>query len=275
MTDRLRFWLRLALLAGLFLPVAALYAQTAIDPASPAPSTAIAPIDPIVAPSMDVPGISIRLGSDEDGGVDVGIAIQLLLLMTLLSVGPGLIMMMTSFLRIIIVLGFLRSAMGLQTTPPNQMLVAMAAFLTFFLMMPIGKQIYDEAILPLQAKEITTETAMALAAEPLKAFMLKQTRPSDIEFFLEISKSEPVAVEELPLRIVVPSFMLSELRTAFQMGFLIFLPFLVVDFVVATVLMSMGMMMMPPVIVSLPFKILLFVLVDGWFLVIQSLVASF
>jgi flagellar biosynthetic protein FliP len=221
------------------------------------------------------PGFELRLGSGEDGEADVGVAIQLLMLMTLLSVGPGLVMLMTSFLRIIIVLGFLRSAMGLQTTPPNQVLVGMAAFLTFFLMMPIGQQIYDEAIVPLQADDIQTMEAISIGGKPLKEFMLKQTRSSDIEFFLEISGTGMSTVEDLPLRVVVPSFMLSELRTAFQMGFLIFLPFLVVDFVVATVLMSMGMMMMPPVIVSLPFKVLLFVLVDGWFLLIQSLVSSF
>lgn len=221
------------------------------------------------------PGFEVRFGGDDEGNLDVGIAIQLLLLMTVLSIGPGIVLLMTSFLRIIIVLGFLRSAMGLQSTPPNQVMVGIAAFLTFFLMMPIGQQIYDEAIQPFQEKQITSGEAMEVATVPLREFMLKQTRPSDLEFFLELSGSAPVEASELPLRIVVPSFVMSELRTAFKMGFLIFLPFLVVDFVVATVLMSMGMMMMPPVIVSLPFKILLFVLVDGWFLVMQSLVNSF
>lgn len=262
------------LLAVFLLLAGALSAQTteAIELPEVAPS---APVEPILPPTTQAPGLEIRLGSGEDGELDVGITIQLLMLMTLLSVGPGLVMLMTSFLRIIIVLGFLRSAMGLQTSPPNQILVGMAAFLTFFIMMPIGEKIYDEAIVPLQAKEISVQEAVGRGAEPLKTFMLKQIRPSDIEFFLGLSGSGPTAVADLPLRIVIPSFMLSELRTAFQMGFLIFLPFLVVDFVVATVLMSMGMMMMPPVIVSLPFKILLFVLVDGWFLVIQSLVSSF
>ena len=242
-----------------------------IEPvAPPAPVTPVAPVA-----ESEAPGLEIRLGSGEDGEVDMGVAIQLLMLMTLLSVGPGLVMMMTSFMRIIIVLGFLRSAMGLQSTPPNQMMIGMAGFLTFFLMMPIGEQIYDEAIVPLQAEEISSDEAFTRAAEPLRDFMLKQTRPSDIEFFLGVSGSEQTAVADLPMRIIIPSFMLSELRTAFQMGFLIFLPFLVVDFVTASVLMSMGMMMMPPVIVSLPFKVLLFVLVDGWFLLFQSLVTSF
>lgn len=284
MKPSLNFRLRGLLICGLLSLAGPLWGQTSgsgeVAEASAAtePSSDIEPVEPvepIEPPSSEVPGLEIRLGSGDDGEMDVGIAIQLLMLMTLLSVGPGVVMLMTSFLRIIIVLGFLRSAMGLQTSPPNQVLIGMAAFLTFFLMMPIGEQIYDEAIVPLQAGEMTTEEAISTGAEPLKGFMLKQTRPSDIDFFLGVSGREPTAVEDLPLRIVVPSFMLSELRTAFQMGFLIFLPFLVVDFVVAAVLMSMGMMMMPPVIVSLPFKILLFVLVDGWFLIIESLVSSF
>lgn len=240
-----------------------------------APVAPVAPVEPVQTTGTEPPGLEIRLGSGEDGEVDFGVAIQLLLLMTLLSVGPGLVMLMTSFLRIVIVLGFLRTAMGLQSSPPNQLLIGMAGFLTFFLMMPIGERIYDQAIVPLQAGEINAPEAFERAADPLRDFMLKQTRPGDIEFFLGVSGSEPTAVEDLPMRIVIPAFMLSELRTAFQMGFLIFLPFLVVDFVVATVLMSMGMMMMPPVIVSLPFKILLFVLVDGWYLLFQSLVSSF
>jgi flagellar biosynthetic protein FliP len=219
-------------------------------------------------------GFEVRL-SDANGETDFGVVIQLLVLMSLLSIAPGIIMLMTSFLRIIIVLGFLRSAMGLQTSPPNQILVGLAAFLTFFLMMPVGDRIYKDAIVPLQNKQITSTEAMKLAAKPLSDFMLKQTRPSDIEFFLGLSQSSQVSADELPMSVLIPSFVMSELRTAFQMGFLLFLPFLVVDFVVATVLMSMGMMMMPPVIVSLPFKILLFVLVDGWYLLIQSLVTSF
>lgn len=225
------------------------------------------------ASSNDGVGFSVNFGDGEE--TDVGVVIQLLMLMTLLSIAPGIIMLMTSFLRIIIVLGFLRSAMGLQSSPPNQVLVGLAAFLTFFLMMPVGDRIYSEAIQPLQAKEIASTEALEIASVPLREFMLKQTRPSDVDFFLGLAQSQSVTVGELPMRVLIPSFVLSELRTAFQMGFLIFLPFLVVDFVVATVLMSMGMMMMPPVIVSLPFKVLLFVLVDGWFLVLQSLVTSF
>jgi flagellar biosynthetic protein FliP len=232
---------------------------------------------PLLAGAQEsAPGVdfSLRLG-DADGEGDLSVAIQLVILMTLLSLAPAIVLLMTSFLRIIIVLGFLRNALGLQSVPPNQVLVGMAFFLTFFLMLPVGEQIHAEALAPLQAGDIDTMEALDRASKPLAEFMLRQTRPADIEFFLGVAGMQPVSVEELPMRILIPSFVMSELRTAFQMGFLIFLPFLVVDFIIATVLMAMGMMMMPPVIVSLPFKILLFVLVDGWYLIIRSLVISF
>jgi len=230
----------------------------------------------VMGQETNVPGIDfqLRLGDGEEAN-DVSVAIQLVVLMTLLSLAPAIVLLMTSFLRIIIVLSFIGRAMGLQSTPPNQVLVGMALFLTFFLMMPIGEQIYEEAFQPMQEGEITSVEALDRASVPLRNFMLRQTKPADIEFFLGIAGLPETVPEELPMRIVIPSFVLSELRTAFQMGFLIFLPFLVVDFIIATVLMAMGMMMMPPVIVSLPFKILLFVLVDGWSLVIQSIVRSF
>lgn len=230
------------------------------------------PADPAPAP----PGIDLQLRLGEEGATpDVAVAIQIVMLMTLLSVAPAIVMMMTTFLRIIIVLGFLRNAIGLQQSPPNQVLVGMALFLSFFLMMPVADQIREEALVPLEAGEINSVEAFDRAMGPLREFMLRQTQPSDIEFFLGLSGLGQTATEDLPMRVVIPSFVLSELRTAFQMGFLIFLPFLIVDFMVATVLMAMGMMMMPPVIVSLPFKILLFVLVDGWYLVIRSIVLSF
>lgn len=218
--------------------------------------------------------VSLDLGSEGDGD-DVSSAIQLLVLITLLSLAPAIVLLMTSFMRIVIVLGFLRNAMGLQSIPPNQVVIGIAIFLTFFIMMPVGEEIYQEAFLPLQDESITSKEALDRAAVPLKQFMLRQTRPADVEFFLDIAQMPETTVADLPMRVVVPSFVLSELRTAFQMGFMIFLPFLVVDFVVATVLMAMGMMMMPPVIVSLPFKILLFVLVDGWYLITRSIVLSF
>ena len=175
--------------------------------------------------SSDGLGFEVRL-SDANGDTDFGVVIQLLVLMSLLSIAPGIIMLMTSFLRIIIVLGFLRSAMGLQSSPPNQILVGLAAFLTFFLMMPVGERIYTDAIVPLQNKQITSTEAMDLAAKPLSEFMLKQTRPSDIEFFLGLSQSSQVSADELPMSILIPSFVMSELRTAFQMGFLLFFTFL-------------------------------------------------
>lgn len=252
--------LRTILLAIMWLLVAATALQG--QAAEPAPAAA--------------PGIDLQLRLGGDGAEpDVAVAIQLLVLFTLLSMAPAIVMLTTSFLRIIIVLSFLRNAMGLQSTPPNQVLIGMALFLSFFLMMPVGERIHAEAIVPLQEKQITSVEALERATVPLREFMLTQTRPSDIDFFLGLAELGPTTSEDLPMRIIIPSFVMSELRTAFQMGFLIFLPFLVVDFIVATVLMAMGMMMMPPVIVSLPFKILLFVLVDGWFLIIRSIVGSF
>jgi len=222
------------------------------------------------------PGFDLQLSLGEPGeGTDIGVAIQLVILMTLLSLAPAIILMMTSFLRIIIVLGFIRNALGLQSTPPNQVLVGMAVFLSFFIMMPVGEEIDQAALQPLRAGEITSLEALDAAMVPLRDFMLGETRPGDIDLFLGIAGMSQTTPNDLPMRIVIPAFVMSELRTAFQMGFLIFLPFLVVDFIIATVLMAMGMMMMPPVIVSLPFKILLFVLVDGWYLIVQSIVRSF
>lgn len=230
------------------------------------------------APAVESSGpgfeLSLNLGS-EGGADDVSTAIQLLILITLLSLAPAIVLLMTSFLRIVIVLGFLRNAMGLQSIPPNQVVIGIALFLTFFIMMPVGEAIYNEAFVPMQEEEITSREALERAAVPLAEFMLRQTRPSDVEFFLDIARMPETEVSDLPMRVIIPAFVLSELRTAFIMGFMIFLPFLAIDFIVATVLMSMGMMMMPPVIVSLPFKILLFILVDGWFLITRSIVMSF
>ncbi len=221
-------------------------------------------------------GLSVALNySSGEGDADLSILIQILFVMTVASLGPAIVLMMTSFLRITIVLSFLRNAMGLQTTPSNQVIIGVSLFLTFFLMSPVIDRIQTDAITPYRAEEMTSSEALDISMGVLKGFMLRQTRPSDLEFFLELSESGPTTVEDLPISVVIPSFVLSELRTAFQMGFLIFLPFLVVDFVIASSLMAMGMFMMPPVLVSLPFKILLFVLVDGWALVIRSLVQSF
>tara|TARA_A200000113_G_scaffold112546_1_gene100992 strand:- start:1378 stop:2142 length:765 start_codon:yes stop_codon:yes gene_type:complete len=220
------------------------------------------------------PGLRIDVtGSNDDG--DFGVAIQLVIAMTILTLGPSIIMMMTCFTRMVIVLGFVRNAIGVNAAPSSQIIVGLSLFLTFFVMGPVWNKIYDNAVTPYMADTMKSSDALMVATAHMKDFMLNQTRQEDAQFFLEISRQGAMTRDELPLSIVVPSFVLSELRTAFQMGFLIFIPFIIVDFIVASSLMSMGMMMMPPVVISMPFKLLLFVLVDGWYLVIQSLVNSF
>jgi flagellar biosynthetic protein FliP len=219
--------------------------------------------------------LSINMGDSEEGGQDVGAAIQILLLMTLLTLGPSIVVLMTSFTRIIIVLGFVRTALGVHQAPSNQLIVGLALVITFFVMQPVFQEVNTTALQPLFDKTITTAEALEKGSDPLRDFMLKQTKLDDVEFFLDLAKMGPTATSELPMRVVVPAFVMSEIRTAFQMGFLIFLPFILIDFLVGTTLMAMGMMMMPPIVISLPFKLLLFVLVDGWTLVIKSLVQSF
>jgi flagellar biosynthetic protein FliP len=210
------------------------------------------------------------------GGTQWSLSIQTLLLITGLTFLPALLLMMTSFTRIIIVFSLLRHALGTQTSPPNQVLVGLALFLTFFIMAPVGEKIYADAYLPLAENRISFTQALDRGAIPLREFMLRQTRDADLALFTKIAQAPaPAKVEEVPLRVLIPAFVTSELKTAFQIGFIVFIPFLIIDMVVASVLMSMGMMMMSPVIVALPFKIMLFVLVDGWQLVIGSLVASF
>jgi flagellar biosynthetic protein FliP len=182
---------------------------------------------------------------------------------------------MTCFTRIVIVLSFVRSALSLQGAPSNQIIIGLSLFLTFFIMSPVWERIDSSALEPYRAGKITSADALEKAAVPLRAFMLKQTRPKDVELFVGMAKLGPTPVDKLPLRVVIPSFIISELRTAFQMGFLLFVPFILIDLIVATVLMSMGMMMMPPMSISMPLKILLFVLVDGWHLIVSSIVQSF
>jgi flagellar biosynthetic protein FliP len=206
----------------------------------------------------------------------MAVTIQIFLLLTILSLAPGLLIMMTSFTRIVVVLSFLRTALGTQAAPSNQIIIALAMFLTFFIMSPIWNQVNKEAYQPWKAQQITQQVAMDRAVAPIRKFMLSQTREKDLALFVSLSKLErPKNADDIPTLTIIPAFMISELRTAFQIGFLIYIPFIVVDMVVASVLMSMGMMMLPPVMISLPFKILLFVLVDGWGLVISSLVKSF
>jgi flagellar biosynthetic protein FliP len=210
------------------------------------------------------------------GGTQWSLSIQTLLLLTGLSFLPAMLLMMTSFTRIIIVFSLLRHALGTQTSPPNQVMVGLALFLTFFIMAPVGEKIYTEAYLPLSENRIGFMQALDRGAVPLRAFMLKQTRDADLALFTKVAQAPtPATVDDVPMRVLIPAFVTSELKTAFQIGFIVFIPFLIIDMVVASVLMSMGMMMMSPVIVALPFKIMLFVLVDGWQLIVGSLVASF
>ena len=210
------------------------------------------------------------------GGTQYSLSIQTLLLLTSLSFLPALVLMTTSFTRIIIVMSLLRHAMGTQTSPPNQVIVGLSLFLTFFIMSPVIDKVYTEAWQPLSENRITFNEALDRATVPVKAFMLKQVREPDLNLFSKLAKTPRVdKAEDLPMRVVIPAFVTSELKTAFQIGFIVFIPFLIIDMVVASVLMSMGMMMMSPAIVALPFKIMLFVLVDGWNLLIASLVQSF
>jgi len=213
----------------------------------------------------------------ESDAANVSTSVKLLLLMTVLSLAPALLILMTSFTRIVIVLSFVRTALATQQMPPNQVLVGLALFLTFFIMAPTFKEVNEVALTPLFAEEISIDEAYEKASLPIKKFMSNHTRQKDLDLFLRYNKVEerPATIEEIPLTMMVPAFALSEIKTAFQMGFMIFIPFLVIDMIVASVLMSMGMMMLPPVMISLPFKILLFVLVDGWYLIIQSLLQSF
>jgi flagellar biosynthetic protein FliP len=228
-------------------------------------------------PTAPGEGLNLRIGLEggSGGGADVSVAVQIVVVMTLLTLAPSIVMLMTSFTRIVIVLGFVRQAVGVQSAPASQIITGLALFLTFFIMGPVIDRIHREALQPYFAGEIKSTEALERAQVPLREFMLRQTRTGDLEFFLELGGYGPTPVRDLPLRVIVPAFVMSELQTAFQMGFLLFLPFLVIDFLVSTTLMSLGMMMMPPTIVALPFKLLLFVLVDGWQLVVRSLVQSF
>jgi flagellar biosynthetic protein FliP len=210
------------------------------------------------------------------GSTNWSLPIQTLITLTSLTFIPAAVLMMTGFTRIIIVFSLLRHALGTQTSPPNQVLVGLSLFLTFFVMAPVFDRIYSEAYLPLSENRITFQQALDRGSVPLKGFMLKQTREADIGLFARMARIEKIEKpEDTPMRVLIPAFVISELKTAFQIGFIIFIPFLVIDMVVASVLMSMGMMMMSPVMVSLPMKLMLFVLVDGWHLIVGSLVQSF
>lgn len=246
--------------------------QAPIAPAAPqAPTAPQAPR----APSVASPIVNLQLGTGGNDRENLSTAIQIVFVMTLLTLAPSLIMLMTSFTRIVIVLGFVRTALGVPSAPANQLLIGLSLFLTFFIMAPVWQDIQTNALDPYMAEQINSDEAIDRAIEPLRTFMLRQTRPGEVDFFLDLAGMGRTEVKDLPMRVVLPAFVVSELRTAFQMGFLIFIPFLVIDFLVASTLMSMGMMMMPPTMVALPLKLLLFVLVDGWQLVVRSLVQSF
>jgi flagellar biosynthetic protein FliP len=219
------------------------------------------------------PGVSINLG-DSDTALTERV-LQLIALLTVLSLAPSILIMTTSFVRIIVVLSLLRTALGLQQSPPNAVLISLALFLTAFIMAPVFTQSYQQGIEPLINGEISNEEAFSATTQPVKRFMLAHTREDDLALFLGIADVEPETPEATPVHVVAPAFMISELRRAFEIGFLLFIPFLIIDLVVASILMSMGMMMLPPIVISLPFKLIFFVLVDGWRLVAGSLVESF
>ncbi len=219
--------------------------------------------------------LQFDLGDEVDGSTASRL-IQLVALVTILSLAPSILVMFTSFTRIVVVLSFLRSALGIQQTPPNSVLISLALFLTAFVMMPTMQTVYNEAIQPMVAEDIDEMEALDKATGPVRGFMLEHVRAQDLKLFLNMAKIEPIATpEETPMRALIPAFMISELRRAFEIGFLLFLPFIIIDMVVASVLMSMGMMMLPPIMISLPFKLIFFVLVDGWYLVAGSLVQSY
>ena len=223
------------------------------------------------------PGIPlVNVQPAAGGGQNWTMSLQVLALMTALTLLPAAALMMTSFTRIIIVLGFLRQALGTQSTPPNQVLLGLALFLTLFVMSPVLNTAYTDGVKPYMDGQLTAELALPAAAAPFKHFMLNQTRDADLQLFTRLAKEQPYASKaDVPFKVAMPAFLTSELKTAFQMGFMLFVPFLIIDLVVASVLMSMGMMMLSPVLISLPFKLMLFVLVDGWNLLLGSLVASF
>ncbi|MCL5935249.1 MAG: flagellar type III secretion system pore protein FliP [Firmicutes bacterium] len=230
---------------------------------------------PAAVYAQPLPGIDLKVSPTDSPG-EVVDSVKLLVLLSVLALAPAFLLMVTSFTRIIVVLSLLRGAIATPMSPPNQVLVGLALFLTMFIMSPVYNQVNDKAIKPYMENRITQQQAMDEAYKPLRTFMLKQTREKDLSLFFAISKTErPRSADDVNISVLVPAFVISELKTAFQMGFLLYVPFLIIDIVVASTLMSMGMFMLPPVMISLPFKLLLFVMVDGWYLVVKSLVESF
>jgi len=226
-------------------------------------------------PANPLPLLSVNLDQEEDSG-KMGVVMQIFLLLTVLSLAPSILVMVTSFTRIAIVLSLLRQAIGSNQLPPNQIIIGLALFLTFFIMAPVWQTVHQQAVKPYLANEINSQEALGKALVPVRKFMTRQTREKDLALMVNVAKLErPKNIEEVPFHVLVPSFIISELKTAFQIGFMLYVPFLIIDMVVASVLLSMGMMMLPPVMVSLPFKLMIFVLTDGWYLIVGSLVKSF
>ncbi len=230
---------------------------------------------PDLSSAQGIPKLTIEF-DQADSPEDLSVAMQILLLLTVLTLAPAIIIMLTSFVRIIVVFSFLRQAVGTHQMPPNQLLIGLALILTVFIMAPTIETVNETAIQPLLNGELTQQEALELGAQPIREFMLRQVREKDLALFVSLANlPQPEKPEDLPTHLIIPGFIISELRIAFQIGFILYIPFLVIDMVVASVLMSMGMLMLPPIMVSLPFKILLFVLIDGWYLIIKSLVLSF
>ena len=222
-----------------------------------------------------IPSVNVQVGTAENPE-QVASTLQIIAVLTLATIAPGILMMTTSFVRIVVIIGFLRNALATQNVPPNQVIVALALFLTFYIMAPYWSQANDNGLQPYLAGQISQEEAITNVLEPMREFMFRQTRESDLALFVNLSEAErPETQEDVSTFVLIPAFIISELKTAFQIGFMLYVPFIVIDMIVATTLMSMGMMMLPPVMISLPFKILLFVMIDGWHLLIQSIIVSF
>jgi flagellar biosynthetic protein FliP len=237
---------------------------------------AVVSISSAYAQSMNLPNINLSIGGTTEEPERVATVIQLLFILTVLSMAPAILLMLTSFTRVLVVLSLLRHALGTQQMPPNQIIIGLSLFLTMFIMAPVWEQINSEALKPYYEEQISWEEVVSRGSIPVRDFMLRQTREKDIALFVKISKGKkPETPSDITMPVLIPSFIISELKTAFQIGFMVYLPFLIIDMVVASILLSMGMMMLPPIMVSMPFKLLLFVLVDGWNLIVGSLVQSF
>ena len=257
---------------GLIAPSGIAFAQVTPPepPAAPAPAAPAAP-----EPIGPLPTINLSFGQESDTD-SIALTLKIVLLLTILTLAPSILVLMTCFTRIIIVFHFIRQAVGTQSSPPSQILVGLALFLTYFIMSPVIDQVYTDAFQPFMENQISREDAFEAGMKPIREFMIRQTREKDIALFVHLAREKrPASPEEVPNKVLIPAFILSELKTAFQISFLLFVPFLIIDMVVASVLLSMGMMMLPPIMISLPFKILLFVMVDGWYLMVGSLVRSF